>query len=128
MSDLAAFLRARLDEDEQMAREAADGDSGSWFVGCKWNVYRAEDETPDDDVEKNQLVVYGNVSSQSDHIARHDPERVLAEVDAKRRIVLMNASAADNIGPERAALALLTLWALAAVYRDHPDYRQEWAP
>lgn len=90
MDDLIEFLRARLAEDEEAARQAADGDSGAWFVGDQWNVYRAENAAPHEDVEENPLVVYGNVQPQSEHIARYAPARVLAEVQAKRRILALH--------------------------------------
>jgi len=153
MDDLVAFLRARLGEDERVARDAADADSGAWFMGDKWNVYRAEDEARyDEDYrgEENRLVVYGNVKPQSEHIARHDPARVLAEVAAKRAIVwahepvLLNGSplgkffedtvVCRSCEPEYGAPTghvhwpCLTLRHLAAVHADHPDYREEWRP
>lgn len=87
MDDLARWLHAQLDIDTARATAAADGDSGEWFMGDKWNVYRAEDETPDEDRETNTLVVYGNVKDQSEHIAAHDPARVLREIDAKRQVL-----------------------------------------
>ena len=63
--------------------------------------------------------------------ARHDPTRVLAECAAKRAIIALfnpddktetwDGEAWRASGIEDALLAL------AAVYADHPDYRQEWA-
>lgn len=125
MPDLIAFLCARLDEEEAAAREAADGDSGQWFMGRKWNVYRAGDENPYGE-EENRLVAYGNVKPQSEHIARHDPARVLREVEAGRRILARHTMCVQGLHagpypcPELADL--LYRWA------DHPDYRPEWAP
>lgn len=80
MDELVRWLTACLDEDAARATAAADGGSGEWFMGRKWNVYRAEDETPDEDGETNTLVVYGNVKDQSEHIAEHDPARALREI------------------------------------------------
>lgn len=143
MDDLVAFLRARLDEDAEAAREAADGDSGDWFVGDKWNVYRAEDEAPHGDVEENRLVVYGNVLVQSAHIARHDPARVLREVEAKRELLDEHGDVNDGScgtcvdgqwgypthgGSIPQNYPCKTLRLLALPYADHPDYRPEWAP
>lgn len=65
------------------------------------------------------------------HITTHDPARVLAECEAKRRIIKAyerledyryNADAWGMDYPEETIL-----WPLAAVYSDHPDFRQEWA-
>lgn len=44
--------------------------------------------------------------------------RVLAEIEAKRRIVEWFTKPSD----------LLILRCLALPYADHPDYRQEWKP
>jgi hypothetical protein len=87
MDDLVTRLRAALDTHETVAKAAADGDSGAWFVGDKWNVYRAEDTAPRGDAEENQLVVYGTVQVQAAHIAVHDPAFVLADIAAKRKLV-----------------------------------------
>jgi hypothetical protein len=65
-----------------------------------------------------------NLSPESDlaaHIARHDPARVLAECEAKRRIVEMHAYQEEHFTPDE-------LRALALPYADHPDYREEWRP
>jgi hypothetical protein len=145
MDELVRWLGEQLDEDERIARAAADGDSGEWFVGDKWNVYRAEDETPQDDVETNALVVYGNVKPQSEHIAVHDPARVLREIEAKRRVVALWTEADRETqedqryaeshetspegfpaGREDALTDVLRLLALA--YAARPGYREEWRP
>lgn len=64
----------------------------------------------------------GQVSGEvADHIARHDPARVLAECEAKRRIVEW---ASDGEGEFHWSTVLAPL---AAVYADHPDYREEWS-
>ena len=55
-------------------------------------------------------------------------ERVLAECEAKRRIVALHREA-WRAGYENAAAYLQdALVAHAATYADHPDYRQEWKP
>lgn len=71
------------------------------------------------------------------HIARHDPARVLAECEAKRRIVEEYAERDADVdlmlGPD---VTRQRQWSglhmavnlLAAVYADHPDYRDEWKP
>lgn len=138
MDDLIEFLRARLAEDEAVARAAADGDGGEWFVGDKWGVYRAEDAAPHDDVEENRLVVHGNVLPQSEHIARHDPARALREVEAKRRVIERYAEAAaeaaqtDRIAARTWRPVVIVLEPvvkdLTQAYTSHPDYRSEWAP
>lgn len=102
MTDLHGWITQRVDEAERLARNAATEDDGDWFVGAKWNVYSAEDQTPHDDVETNPLVVYGNALAYSEHIARHDPGAVLRRCEADRRIL------------ERHHLATEWTWALGS--------------
>jgi hypothetical protein len=63
----------------------------------------------------------------TEHIARYDPARVLAECAAKRAIVQLHGETTRE-GYENAAAYLWdALYALASVYANHPDYRREWA-
>ncbi|MGW6540126.1 DUF6221 family protein [Streptomyces sp. NPDC055051] len=93
MHSLIAFLRSRLDEDEQIARAAADGPrtvdsaqhaeaisapAGIVVIG---GARRGGEDTALDSAE------------DAVHIARHDPARVLSEVYAKR--MLLDASNAS---------------------------------
>jgi len=57
-------------------------------------------------------------STAAGHIVRWDPDRVLAECAAKRRIVQWY-----QWGDVREPV----LGPLAAVYADHPDYDQSWS-
>ena len=68
------------------------------------------------------------LDEESDYGARFNSARVLSEGEAKRRIV---ESAEffmwqSEHGPD--AMAERALEALASVYADHPDYRDEWKP
>ncbi|MEU3527533.1 DUF6221 family protein [Streptomyces sp. NPDC038707] len=124
MDELVEFLRARLDEDEQIAGVAAglqaDPENG-------WGV-SGHAITP------HIGVVHEDEARM--HIARHDPARVLREADAKRQVIRewedARATAEADQGDVSARVALLaftiTLSALASVYADHPDYREEWRP
>jgi hypothetical protein len=78
----------------------------------------------------------------AEHIARHDPARVLAEVEAKRQIMECHeswvAGNGDTIcgrcerehidGRPGGHFPCQTLRLLALPYAGHPDYRQEWKP
>jgi len=145
MDDLAAFLKARLAEDEAVARavtvphewHTGPGDDPEWTdeeLVCMWPP---EFHTPyEKDKHWRGLTVPGPALAA--HIARHDPARVLREVEAKRRIVDAYAEVVEFYQPDPAewhevadghAAALHdAVRALAAVYADHPDYRPEWAP
>jgi Family of unknown function (DUF6221) len=140
MDDLTVFLAARLDEDEAAAREAI-ADPG---MAAEWNETTSgclDVGLPDHGGE-----YWGDyVWPQGDRrvtrfIARHDPARVLREVEAKRAILKayewVAAHKADGGGIERdynfrsgQVISLETaIRFLAAVWSDHPDYRQEWKP
>jgi Family of unknown function (DUF6221) len=131
IDDPVAFAAARLDEDE-----AAAG-AGARRVGMPW---RAEPQpgTPGGLI-LDDLGLVGSTGGlyAAEHIARHDPARVLREVEAGRRILARHRP--DGYGCEYcddgghgesggdgfcAELAdLLYRWA------DHPDYDKEaWKP
>lgn len=142
--DILGFLEARIAEDEAVATRAAGGTSGRWSM--PW-----EDEAR---VEGDNMIVYdegGHNLDQAEHIATHDPARVLAECAAKRAIIAEDfrlaeiedydrgceCSADDIRAGKCATLARVEeedgrpsstiLRALASAYSDHPDYQQEWA-
>jgi hypothetical protein len=123
---LAEFLLARIAEDQAVA-DSADGPDGiypdTWWgqPGNKW-----ADDRPVPLQDAN-------------HIARHDPARVLAECEAKRDIVEAFqrietlASAALDIDQFRRldAARREMRWVvrrLTVPYMWHPDYREEWRP
>jgi len=127
MDDLVQFLRARLDEDERIAQ-------GHQQWSPSWHQDDCVNEIRDDENAGTVATVYR--LGDRTHIARHDPARVLAEVDAKRRIVDSYERATENrhahLGDLASAGAFLALHgavkSLALPYADHPDYRPEWAP
>ncbi len=134
MDGLVQFLRARLDEDEALAREAP---AGPWHIG------NAVDPTQPCSVHtfpSVRLVADGLNWLVAEHIAHHNPARVLREIDAKRGVVdryefaCKEAAATDIDEEERetrvqvaAAFQSCTLL-LASVYADRPGYREEWRP
>jgi hypothetical protein len=121
MDDLIAFLRQQLDEDERVAREAG---AGSWS---------RDDTYPDSGgiISDTGTIVYDEGSPsqpQAEHIARWDPARALAEIQAKRRILdwlerwddrMMN----DNYWPWDSTEAVEIL---AQTYAGRPGWREEW--
>ncbi|MEV8395931.1 MULTISPECIES: DUF6221 family protein [unclassified Streptomyces] len=109
--DLVTFLSARLDEDEQIAREA-DPDLSAVFTRIEcFDTEMAADER---------------------HIMAHGPSRVLREIDAKRELLsryeAMTAGLLVMTGVEAilAEYRRVLLPHLALPYADHPDYREEW--
>lgn len=141
MDDLVQFLRARLDEDEQIATRAVSPVSDC-PPSPKWNallesVRRGWEIFTD----QRRLVVASVGESDARHIARHDPARVLAEVDAKRQILDLHApedtadpfdgcrtcSWRDYMDVLHVRWPCPTLRLMLIPYADHPDYRAEWA-
>jgi len=152
------FLNARLAEDEETARAAIDPDRPG--THWQWVTTETDTPVAVGDIaeaQEHQKISlrtvehreyppetgYGSLPAflisyaeevepgAGEHIARHDPARVLREVEAKRSIVeqyegyvkertrLMNGWPNIEIPP--------FMLALAAVYSDHPDYRTEWS-
>ena len=125
MPDIVAFLKERIDEEEEIARRAAFGWGAEWKVkdpGDDWACIAAEGSL--------------NVASSEDidvirHACRWDPARVLAEIAAKRAIL-----AADPARGARSYLDDVTAFALAAWERtllvlvqpfaSHPDFDPAW--
>ncbi|MDN3244131.1 DUF6221 family protein [Streptomyces sp. ZSW22] len=131
MDDLVQWLRAQLDEDEQAAR-AAGGEAWQWEHGygdmCNDRTCPYGELATDEVVimQVHGFDVRADDRQVADHIARHDPARVLREIDAKRRMVTEGAEyQAGMYGyPEmRTVLRLLAL-----PYADRPGYREEWRP
>ena len=127
---LAEFLLARIAEDEAVARTAT---SGPWYVDevgdfgdksavlevARWRGY-------------TNTVNLGEDRPTADHIARHDPARVLAECEAKRAIIdevtatEVRLCSVEKFHVPTHPLAEPILRHLAAVYADHPDYDEAW--
>jgi len=137
---ITEFLTARLDEDEATAKATAP--SGSRY---QWRV---DVQTDDDERIVGYCVISdpdvsgvagawglerGTGQQVAVHIALHDPARVLREVEAGRKILAEHVPVRHQ-GRLMCAtcLAACTFWpcptllALAAVHRDHPDWREDW--
>lgn len=158
---LIEFISVRLAEDEAAARKAAE------VCGCHGPlpVWRFDDEATEGRIladgnphpgllsrlGKRWNRSYGDMFA-AEHIVRHDPARVLREMEAKRAIMDLHrpsdgacstcSGEADmdvqydpNSGEETVSWRRTDLPApcptvrlLAQPYADHPDYQAEWAP
>lgn len=134
MSDLVEFIQARLDEDDELARFAQPFFENRDLLG--------------------EMVRDGFDAEVPEHAVRHDPMRILREVEAKRRILGEHAylqltwwpdpmcgtcsdpqaqPVPDPLGA-RAEFTPNAIWPcrtvrlLALPYSDHIDYRHEWHP
>lgn len=125
---LTEFLMARIDEDEDAAKPCLPRESYS--PPGVWKAYLHED-TGDYVGTRNGnarwTIAEVDVYHAAEHIARHDPARVLAEIEAKRRIVERLQSPDPHLYGEPCN-DCATLYDLAAVYADHVDYDQAWRP
>ncbi|WP_143591216.1 DUF6221 family protein [Thermoactinospora rubra] len=146
MDDLTAFVRARLDEDERAARRAAEvcgchPPASSWIFddeATDGRILVVDDPHPD---VKRKLGRRWNGTYNglftAEHIARHDPARVLREVEARRRLVGLteymggwntehDTQVTEHEIHSMRQAAHEMLRNLAAPYADHPDYQEEW--
>ncbi len=119
---LDRFVAARLAEDELHALEAGPD---IWQRGDRWlatSAGSAWSAQRDDDV----LVLRGSSTPEAvlAHVVRHDPERVLRDVTAKRRIHSAYRRARPG-SANRLGLSI-ALRALACTWSDHPDFEAGW--
>ena len=129
---LTEFLLARIAEDEDAARTVTDGGSGQWQ---SWN--RSWDPEPVRDIATDGKRIASVPTTLDEFMCSHDPARVLAECEAKRRIVVEarrydldaeGVRAAMSDGDEGPYVVNLALKSLALPYAAHPDYLDEWKP
>jgi hypothetical protein len=134
--DLVQWLGEQLDEDERIARAAAPG---PWQVDSTIH-------TESINAGNGTTVIAGGrwgdeasvFESDEDaaHVVRHDPARVLREIEAKRAIVARYERAMENrrahpkdLASAGALLALHGVVGLLALpYADREGYREEWRP
>jgi hypothetical protein len=154
MDDLVTWLRAQLDEDERVARAAHVSRPGPWAVRSDstgvieiYSVVREEQRGGDSNVFPDAWH-----PEASEHAARWNPARVLAEVEAKRRLLDLHKPVPSGSiykpGPlvcthcaelchSRSGLGCddldgvypcPTVRPLALPYADRAGYREEWRP
>jgi len=121
VTGLADFLLARIAEDERAAADeaVARAHSGTVVLGPAYDDHPAREairEQLQESVTALQRV--------RPWTAIYDPARVLAECEAKRKIVEQVRDPAWS----SYAVRDLVLGNLALPYADHPDYREEWRP
>jgi hypothetical protein len=153
MTDIVTFIKARLDEDEAVAHAAAlqiaeravapayaaehVDRAGKWVVRPWLYSGRVEPSMGMSGPDRVEIATVAN-----EHIARHDPARVLREVEAKRQITECHeswvAGNGDTIcgrcgrehidGRPGGHFPCQTLRLLALPFTGHPDYREDWRP
>lgn len=94
--DIVEFIKEQLDLDAELARDAGatrSGEIASWRVECE--CFGQDDDDHVDGciarrVVGDNITIYdegGHDEDQAQHIARHDPAAVLADVAGKRAIL-----------------------------------------
>lgn len=138
--DLIAFIKARLAEDEQVAKACA---GAPWVQDCAPMVHVDPKAIRDAKWIYGKMGYVGTVEHDYDraHMVRHDPARVLRGVEAKRRLLdtwqgITQTERPDWMDNETWRLStagtiilishMTAIMALEWAY--HPDYRQEWTP
>ena len=122
MDDLIAFIRARLDEDEAVARRNIGAEPGKQNGlgdteggGPVWPDYQTFDSD--------------DLTAATEYIDRFRPLRALREVAAKRAIVGEYEEVAESLAGDDGDRALYAtirgaVLALGAVWSDHPGYQE----
>ena len=127
MSDetaLAEFITHRLDEWEAIARAAGwNGEAEPWCIDMEGNVQACDTHGAGSAYVACGPYGCGVDPSHAAHIALHDPARVLRQVEAMRKILAECDEWMTAYAPTGAHRILL---ALAAVWSDHPDFRDDW--
>ncbi len=122
--NIVEFLEARIAEDEAYARQA-QGDKYGWVD--RWRVATGHGAATE--------------SVITAHAFRLSPDRMLAECAAKREIIdtyrsAVRHEAGADVSTELSGKLTLSgiaqgleiaIQYMATTYKDHPDYRREWA-
>lgn len=148
MDALIAFLNARLAEDEQIARACLDEVGGTF----KGEMYHDGSGVADRDDYPSYP--WGSGEAELAFVARHDPARVLREVEAKREtlrlhgrmsitpghpmfndahlttvpMVICRSCEPEHMFRRAESWPCRTMRALALAYADHPGYQESWRP
>jgi hypothetical protein len=143
MTDMIAWLRAQLDEDERLANAAT---GLHWYSNGGWELRTAPSGEGGPNPRPESWAPFWFLIAKAGeqprgawddfrHIERHEPAFVLADIAAKRAILDAYEEAKRYYeGPGRAAPAgeVHGLWTaiqhLAYAYRHRPGYLPEWAP
>lgn len=125
MSDvtLTEFLLARIAEDEAAANAALAAYDSPGGINAEWWT-------------KDELAARDLDAEDIEHITRRSPDRVLADCEARRRIIERHRPEefADAPGEFFCSRCQRTaeVWPcpdlldLALPYADHPDYQEAW--
>lgn len=105
--ELVTWLRAQYDEDERIVLDAPR---------YEWNVLLAGDVESGERTEQRVL----------DYLMHNSPDRVSAEIGAKRRMLDICSEPDDH--PNALLVRGRILALMAQPLADREGYREEWAP
>jgi hypothetical protein len=108
--DIIEFLLARISDEEDRARYASEAHP----TDLSWWAFTEPLSEGRDSATRRAFR----------HIDKHSPRQVLDDCAAKRQIVKAIAKQNDETAP----ISGYVLRCLALSYKDHSDYRKEWAP
>ena len=123
--DIREFLEARLSEDEAVAQTAGGGAWQHMLGAVVQHVLCV--------IERVALVQAPHLAAGG-HIARHDPARVLRDVESTRALVelALRRQADRDLEYGRddpwPVDRITELRLIAARWSDHPDYDEAWRP
>lgn len=123
---LTEFLLARIAEDERVARAV---ESAKRPDPVSRSEFLAEHEISDVDVVQRWETRTRQLHDLGTHLVGAYPRRVLAECEAKRRIVEHQTQRPEkDFRPLPPAVDTPVLRLLALPYAGHPDYDEAWRP
>ena len=126
---IAEFLLARIAEDEAVARERPSSAyvhaSGCYYYNYSLDVNWFCD--CDEDGESSARIL-AECAAKRSIVNLYEGHRGNRDARRRARDTEDEQAAQDRRTQEaRTRVAEDALYALAAVYKDHPDYREEWA-
>ena len=135
--DIVEFLEARIAEDEGAAEAATEGPwewrpkgdtPGIYPVDGRLGWVALPQMTQQQYLALTSSDPGAPKHSNAEHIARHNPARILAECKAKRAIIDAIRRQEEDDDPMAWIVASgILLKTMAAVYADHEDYAHIWA-
>ncbi|MCD2099572.1 DUF6221 family protein [Rhodococcus qingshengii] len=143
------FINARLDDDEQIAMAAGECNRSDYRKFGEWTfddgVAAEEERSQREYGGRIRFTIHSTVhgmqnyirhsgnphlyNPEMEHLARHDPARVLREVAAKREVLDVCKHVHGHVSGNETAdnLAESVLMSLANAWSTHADFKPEWA-
>lgn len=124
--DIVRFLNDRLDEDEAVARRSKADDAmnpnlripAGWVDGVADRVLR--------EVEAKRRIIAMHHLAELECPQSEGDYRCCEEYTCQCQIDALDLQDAMDVRDQHAEWPCQTVRALAAVYADHPEYREEW--